>query len=103
MPEPIVKFAEAPLLTRTDPTCAACAVDVESDGDGYVCPTCGTSWPYDADEDEHGTLYEEWSGEDLDIAVTDPDSAWQTTIAIDRERRETRLNAILKRSTADAQ
>lgn len=60
-----VKLTEAPTLIFNEPSCGTCSEDVESDGDGWVCPSCGTSWSYD-DYDQQGTLYEEWSGETLD-------------------------------------
>lgn len=87
MTAPIVKFAEAPRMIRNEPDCEACSVTVESDGDGYQCPTCGTHWSYDHDEDAPGTLYEEWSGVELDLEISDPDDAWHVTIAANRERR----------------
>ena len=87
MTDPIVKFAVAPTLSLNVPDCSACIVPVESTGDGYECPTCGTAWDYDASEDTPGDLYESWSGEVLDIEVSEPDDAWKTTISANRERR----------------
>ena len=60
-----VKLAEAPTLTIRNPECDACCIEVDGDGDGFVCPCCGTSWSYQDGEHTPGTLYEDWSGEDL--------------------------------------
>lgn len=60
-----VKLSEAPALIFNEPSCGVCHLDVESDGDGWVCPSCGTSWGYD-DYEQPGTLYEEWAGESID-------------------------------------
>lgn len=43
---------------------------VTHDGDSFICSDCGTAWDH---EDDPGTLYPEWSGEDLDGPEVDPD------------------------------
>lgn len=75
--EPIVKLETAPTLTFARPRCGACAVDVISGSDEYQCPVCGTKWPFDFDEDETGILYEEWSGETIDLPFTDRADVWR--------------------------
>ena len=97
MSEPIVKYAVAPRLSMNDPDCSACAVSVESTGDGWECPTCGTAWDYSDGEDDCGQLFEEWSGEELDLELTDPDDAWEVTIPAERKRRATEYAAIVNR------
>lgn len=72
-----IKLDKAPTLSIRHPDCDACAVEVESDGDGWQCPVCGTSWPYDVHEDTPGTLYEEWSGETLEGETVPADDAWR--------------------------
>jgi hypothetical protein len=70
-----IKLATAPVLSLNDPDCGTCYVSVESDGDGWTCPVCGTSWPYSAGDGDDGTLYEEWSGEELEGDIVDEDEA----------------------------
>lgn len=60
-----VKLSEPPTLVFQEPECGTCYQKCESDGDGWLCPSCGTSWGYN-DYDQEGTLYESWSGEALD-------------------------------------
>lgn len=57
-----IRLAEAPALCIQYPTCSACCVDLEADGDGWTCPVCGTSWDMDASDGDQGTLYANWSG-----------------------------------------
>ena len=83
-----IKLAEAPTLSISNPSCGACCVEVESDGDGYTCPCCGTEWSYDAGEDRPGTLYEEWAGEDLDGDTVPNDEAWRHGSKVEKARRE---------------
>lgn len=54
---------EAPCLSINNPDCDACCVEVDSDGDGYICPSCGTFWGYSCGDGEAGELLEEWAGE----------------------------------------
>lgn len=72
-----IKLTEAPTLSIRHPDCDACTVEVESDGDGWICPCCGTTWSYNGGEDEPGTLYEEWSGEPADGPAVAADDAWR--------------------------
>jgi hypothetical protein len=66
MSAPRVRLAEAPHYVLHYPTCSACLVDLEHDGDSFQCPKCGTSWDSNAGDGDEGTLYPEWSGEDFD-------------------------------------
>lgn len=56
-----LNLTEAPTLIHREPYCSACQEDVESDDDGWVCPSCGTAWGYR--DDGPGELYANWSGE----------------------------------------
>lgn len=62
---PIVRYDRPPTLAFRFPVCDGCDADVEHDGDGWVCPDCGTYWDTDSSEDTPGTSYAEWSGEDV--------------------------------------
>lgn len=68
-----VKLSEAPTLVFRAPECGTCYQECESDGDGWLCPSCGTSWGGN-DYDQEGQLYEAWSGETLDGAAAPPDA-----------------------------
>lgn len=81
-----IKLTEPPRFVFQDPTCSACGVDLVSE-DGWLCPVCGTSWSYDASDDDPGNLYEEWSGEELDAEPVDEDAAYQAGITHAREQR----------------
>lgn len=91
-----IKLTEAPTLTIRMPDCDACSVEVESDGDGWLCPVCGTSWPYDGSEDEPGTLYEEWSGEDLEGPAVPNDDAHHHGGKFEADRLQKILGDIAK-------
>lgn len=66
----------APCLSIRYPDCDACCVEVESDGDGFVCPSCGTYWGYEDGEDVPGTLVGEWSGEKPEGPKVSNNNAW---------------------------
>jgi hypothetical protein len=86
MTTPIIKLQAPATLSINYPDCSVCNVAVESDGDGYICPTCGTYWSYDDGDGDTGTLYEDWSGETLDLPFSDADDAWMTTINANSKR-----------------
>jgi len=48
------------------PTCGACDVDLDHDGDGWTCPKCATTWDSNASDGDTGELWSSWSGEDFD-------------------------------------
>ena len=51
-----VRLNEPPMWCIQYPTCSACDVDLETDGDGWTCPNCGTTWPMHAGDGDRGTL-----------------------------------------------
>ncbi|WP_264032155.1 hypothetical protein [Cellulosimicrobium sp. SH8] len=90
-----LKLAEAPSLVIHYPTCSTCDVDLENDGgDGWTCPSCGTSWDYGADDGDTGELYESWSGEELVGPVLDEDEAFRVSYGRKREEQERYLESI---------
>lgn len=92
-----VKLSETPALNHPgSPSCDACWVDTEHDGDNWVCPSCGTAWPGDILEDdgEKGSLFEEWSGETLTGLTCPNDDAYRVS-GQDPQEREKLLAEIL--------
>ena len=81
-----LKLDEAPTMSYQSPQCDACLIDLDSD-DGWLCPSCGTSWSHDASDGEAGELYEAWSGEELPGDAVHWDDAWSTDHAT-KARRE---------------
>ena len=79
-----LRLSEAPQLVTHYPTCGACYVETDNDGDGFTCPNCGTAWSNDAGDGDLGDLYESWSGEQLGTDVFTEDEA--SEIALYRER-----------------
>lgn len=73
-----LRLKEAPALIARDPYCSTCQEDAESTGDGYLCPSCGTSWDY-SDIDSPGELYAAWSGEEPGGPAVEPHEAWQVS------------------------
>jgi hypothetical protein len=66
MSGPRVRYDEPPQFVLHYPTCSACMVDLEHDGDGWQCPKCGTAWDSNAGDGDDGELYPDWAGEDFD-------------------------------------
>jgi hypothetical protein len=95
-----IKLAEAPTLSIRMPDCGACLIEIESDGDGYQCPCCGTSWNYDAGEDTKGELYEDWSGEPAEGPVVDNDEAYRHGGAYETAQLEATLARIERQKVA---
>ena len=58
-----IRLNEPPHWCIQYPTCSACDVDLMTDGDGWLCPACGTLWGMQANDGDKGTLYADWSGE----------------------------------------
>ena len=60
------------------PTCDGCEVEVDGDGDGWLCPSCGTAWDGDNLEygEGEGTRFEDWSGETRTGPIPPRYSAW---------------------------
>ena len=68
-----LRLDKAPELIVEMPICGACDINVEHDGNGYVCPSCGTAWDSDP---EHGQLAAEWSDEEaIETQVTKSEDA----------------------------
>jgi hypothetical protein len=73
-----VRYETAPILSLQYPVCDSCSLDVESSGDGWECPQCGTSWDYGDGDGDKGILYAEWSGESVDdLPLLDHLTGWQ--------------------------
>ncbi len=60
-----IKLDKAPVWVLQYPTCSACTVDLDTDGDGWLCPQCGSIWDMRANDGDVGELYESWSGDTL--------------------------------------
>lgn len=58
-----LRLEQQPEFVLHYPTCGTCAVDLDTDGDGWTCPSCGSMWDNHASEGDKGELYESWSGE----------------------------------------
>jgi hypothetical protein len=80
-----IKLAERPQWVIQYPQCSACCVDLETDGDGWTCPVCGSAWSQSANDGDEGELYESWSGETLDGDPVANDDAWRTGAKRERE------------------
>lgn len=77
MSGPRVRYATPPDLIHMAPECGGCGIPVCSDGDGWVCPTCGTTWDWN-DYDQPGTAYADWSGEDVsNLPLIDEDDGFK--------------------------
>lgn len=72
-----LRLDAAPYLEFAYPTCTACAIEVDHDGEDFVCPSCGTCWPSNASESTQGELYEDWAGEIPGGIETTVRDAWK--------------------------
>ena len=72
-----IRLSKPPQWCIQYPTCSACTVDLDTDGDGWVCPVCGTLWSQDAGDGDEGSLYTEWAGEEADGPIVPEDDAWR--------------------------
>lgn len=72
-----IRLTEPPHWCIQYPTCSACGTDLETDGDGWTCPSCGTQWPQTANDGDKGELYAAWSGEEPTGPVVANDEAWR--------------------------
>lgn len=93
-PTGYIKLKRAPEWVLQFPQCSACMVDLETDGDGWICPVCGTSWSTDANDGDVGELYESWSGEKLDGPALGEHEAMQAGVTWERAIREKTLASI---------
>lgn len=89
-----LKLAQAPEFVLHYPTCSTCDVDLDHDGDGWTCPTCGTAWDRDASDGDKGELYASWSGEDLSGPALSTDDAERISFERQREESKRRLASI---------
>lgn len=81
-----IRLAKPPEWCLQYPTCSACMVDLESDGDGWTCPVCGTSWDAYAGDGDTGELYADWAGEESDGPIVDESDAHKWGYYHDRMR-----------------
>ena len=83
-----MRLAKPPAWCIQFPTCSACDVDLDHDGDGWTCPSCGTEWDSHASDGDTGTLPDGLTGR-----IVPNDEAWrfgrayETMTPAERERR----------------
>lgn len=80
-----------------NPICEACDVETTLEDD-WLCPSCGTTWPaysHEADPSD-GTLYADWSGEELTGPVCPVEMAWQVAHFKGAER-DKRVRVLIER------
>lgn len=94
-----IKLTEAPMWVIQYPQCGACMVDLYTDGDGWLCEVCGTTWDMRANDGDPGTLFENWSGEVLDVEPSTHREAMTAGIRYEREQRERSLARWLSSTT----
>ena len=51
-----LRLLNPPVMWTFDPVCGTCTTTLDSDGDGWVCKSCGSSWSYNNGDGEYGTL-----------------------------------------------
>ena len=90
-----IKLDKAPAWVLHYPTCSACTVELDTDGDGWLCPQCGSIWDMRANDGDVGELYESWSGEDLPGPELTSDEAMELSIKRERERRDAYLATLM--------
>jgi predicted amidophosphoribosyltransferase len=71
-----LRLPTAPSLTFQNPLCDACSVEVDNDDDGWLCPSCGTTWDGQHTEGNPGELYADWSGEQPEGPDATLEDAW---------------------------
>lgn len=81
-----IKLDKAPRICMQYPTCSACCIDLDSDGDSWLCPACGTAWPMSSDDGDDGDLYAEWSGEEPSGPTAALGGAWKWGSYVERLR-----------------
>ena len=72
-----IRLSEAPKWCIQYPTCSACDVDLSTDGDGWLCEVCGTSWDMNANDGDEGTLYADWAGKEPQGPSVAEGDAWR--------------------------
>ena len=97
-----LRLEEAPRLIHPgNPSCGACRVEVGFDGEQWLCPSCGTSWPpehLEADAKD-AMLFPDWSGETLTGPVCPNDQAWLLAL-IPPDERDRRAQGIVDAAAA---
>ena len=74
MNTPPVRYDRAPYLVMHYPSCSACAVDLDLDGDVWQCPKCWTTWDMRDTDGDPGELWEEFNE---DQPVTSHEDGWK--------------------------
>lgn len=99
MSDHFLRLSKPPGLSHPGyPICDACNVETEHDGDGWLCPSCGTAWPGDNMEafPSEATMFPDWSGEGMTGPVCPNDLAWKVSHLSGYER-----DALVKRLTEE--
>lgn len=94
MSDEYIKLEKPPEFTIQYPQCGTCLVDLFTDSDDWQCPVCGTSWPMNAGDGEPGTLYEDWSGETLDVPVSSSTEAISAGVRYERAANDAALRRL---------
>lgn len=71
---PYLNLVSTPTLVQE---CSACGLEVDSTGDEWLCPSCGTTWNYSDQDGTQGTLYRDETGELPGGPTVTEDEAWQ--------------------------
>jgi len=91
-PDQYLRLQEAPRLMHPgNPSCGACTIVTDFDGDQWLCPGCGTAWPVENLESDgaDAVMFPEWSGNEMTGPVCPNDQAWlfANTPAEERDER----------------
>lgn len=85
-----LKLDKPPMFVMHYPTCSTCGVDLDTEGDGWTCSSCGTNWDMTAGDGDEGELYAYWSGEEIDgpaLTERQAESVAQYRERLDNHRR----------------
>jgi predicted RNA-binding Zn-ribbon protein involved in translation (DUF1610 family) len=86
-----IRLSEPPYWCIQYPLCSACSVALETEGDGWTCPVCGTSWDMRANDGDTGTLYAEWAGEEATGPIVPEADAYRWGDYYERLERHRRM------------
>lgn len=68
-----LRLPQAPQWCIQYPTCSACELDLDVDYDaGWLCVSCGTTWPLGAEDGDLGQVNEAADGPQVSM-----DDAWR--------------------------